>query len=108
MTKLENLELKARAQLIADAVLDVLPREPKHRLDVLRAMLNHSATPDQDSGPDGVSGWGVMPLSMVIGQNGIEDFEASLGLLKEMTEIFSSEFAVWYFLLADQKRALDS
>lgn len=70
-------------------------------------MLNYSATPDQDCGPDGISGWGGMPLSMVIGQHGIGNFEESLALLKQMTKISTSDVAVCYFLVADQERAVD-
>ncbi len=106
LADLENLELKARAQLIADVLHETLPRDPKHRRDVLRAMLNRNAAPDEESGPHGISGWGVMPLSMVVGQHGVSEFEESLELLREMTKNSSSEIAVRYFLLADQERAL--
>lgn len=106
LSDLENLELKARAQVVADVLHETLPRDPKSRRDVLRAMLNRNATPDEESGPGGISGWGVMPLSMVVGQHGVSEFDESLELLREMTKNSSSEFAVRYFLLEDQERAL--
>ena len=102
---LEDLELKQRAQLIADHVHLALPDIPKARARVLRAML-HVANVDQQSDEHGIGGWGVFPLTMVVGQHGLDDFEGSLSLLKEMTSRFSSEFGVRYFLLADQDRAL--
>jgi 3-methyladenine DNA glycosylase AlkC len=43
---------------------------------------------------------------MVVGQHGVGDFDRSMGLLREMTKRFSSEFGIRYFLLADQARAL--
>ena len=102
---LEALELKARAQLIADQVHLVLPTDHRERARILGAMLH----PDEEDHADGTSdeegicGWGVMPLTMVVGQHSRDDFERSLALLKEMTKRSSSEFAVRYFLLADQR-----
>jgi len=61
---------------------------------------------DAKSDADGICGWGVMPLSMVVGQHDLKHFDSSLALLREMTTRSSSEFAVRYFLLDDQPRAL--
>ncbi len=108
LAELETLELKARAQLIADRVHLAMPSNADRRDEVLRAMLRPVVDGEAEHVSDdlGIGGWGVMPLSMVVGQHGIEDFEGSLALLREMTTRFSSEFAVRYFLLADQTRAL--
>lgn len=106
--RLDNLELKERSQLIADELHSVLPAGLKERYPILLAMLH----PDEDtnstlqSDENGIRGWGIMPLSAVVGQYGLEDFDASLALLKEMTKRFSSEFDIRYFLLADQERTL--
>jgi len=108
LADLESLELKARAQLIADHVHVALPDDHVERVRILTAMLH----PDQEdhvdakSDADGICGWGVMPLSMVVGQHDLEHFDSSLALLREMTTRSSSEFAVRYFLLADQPRAI--
>ncbi len=103
--ELENLELKERAQLIADHVHIALPDNHEERARVLRAML-HPDDADQPSDECGICGWGIFPLSMVVGQHGLDDFDGSLLLLKEMTKRFSSEFGIRYFLLADQDRTL--
>lgn len=107
LAELGSLELKARAQLIADHVHIALPSSPKERFGILRAILH----PDEgdvssDSDRNGIRGWGIMPLSMVVGQHNVEEFDAGLELLRDMTKRSSSEFAVRYFLLADQSRAL--
>lgn len=105
---LENLELKARAQLIAEHIHGVLPTDHKSRAKIIRALL-HPDTSSGIGGPSddqGLRGWGIYPLSMVVGQYGLNDFEGSLLLLRELTSRFSSEFDVRYFLLADQERAL--
>ena len=108
LDELQTLELKARVQLIANKLNDVLPHSPKQRNRVLRRMLLPlrycKEFPETDD--RGVAGWGVAPLSMVVGQHGVDDFERSLALLKDMTKRSTAEFDVRYFLLADQKRAL--
>ncbi len=78
------------------------------RLRILRSMLHPAEGYEADSPSDdeGIRGWGVLPMSMVVGQHGLGDFDGSLSLLAEMTKRFSAEFAVRYFLLEDQTRAL--
>lgn len=106
---LEDLELKERAQLIADAVHGGLPDEHAERARILTAILHPDEFDhaNQPSGEDGICGWGILPLTMVVGQHGIADFDRTLGLQKEMTKRFSAEFGVRHFLLADQDRALE-
>lgn len=108
LAEIESLELKARAQLIADHVHAAVPEDPGERIEVLRAMLRPlvNGEAEQHSDDSGIGGWGVLPLSMVVGQHGLGAFAPSLALLREMTVRFSSEFAVRYFLLADLPRAL--
>jgi 3-methyladenine DNA glycosylase AlkC len=105
---LEPLELKARAQLIADHLHAALPDDAARRAGVLAALLHpdplgHADRPADD---EGLCGWAVLPLTMVVGQHGVGDFDRSMGLLREMTKRFSAEFGIRYFLLADQARAL--
>ncbi|MFV2000116.1 MAG: DNA alkylation repair protein [Acidimicrobiia bacterium] len=108
LDELERLELKARAQLIADQLYVVLPREQSERDAVMLAMLH--PVEDYETGfesdKDGIRGWGTMPMSMVVGQHGFDSFDASVSLLGEMTTRGSSEFAIRYFLLRDQDRTL--
>jgi 3-methyladenine DNA glycosylase AlkC len=105
---LPGLELKQRAQLIADQLHRVMPSDLAARYRIIRAMLH----PDEDvrmdlqSSAQGIRGWGMLPLGMVVGQHGLADFNGSLGLLKEMTTRFSSEFDVRHYLIADQERGL--
>ncbi|MHA1567142.1 MAG: DNA alkylation repair protein [Alphaproteobacteria bacterium] len=108
LAELEGLELKARAQLIADHVHLALPADHGARAGILEAMLHPDELNRADcpSDGDGICGWGILPLTMMVGQHGIDDFERSMGLLKAMTKRSSSEFGIRYFLLADQGRAL--
>ena len=108
LAQLEQLELKERAQLIADHLHIALPVNPGERARILLAMLHpdESNKADQTADHKGICGWGVMPMTMVVGQHGLDDFERSLEVQKQMTKRFSSEFGVRYFILHDQERAL--
>ena len=107
LTQLDDLELKDRAQLMADQMDKVLPTAPKKRAKIVRSMLHPRGTEKgQQSDGEGITGWGMFPLGMLVGQNGLGDFDGSLNLLKDMTGHFSSEFDVRFFLIEDQDRAL--
>jgi len=108
LNELDDLELKERAQLIANQMHEALPTAPKKRAKIVRAMLHPRGTEKgQQSDSEGITGWGMFPLGMLVGQNGLSDFEGSLDLLKDMTGHFSSEFDVRFFLIEDQDRALE-
>jgi len=107
--ELDRLELKERAQLIADQLHSVLPTDHKTRHRILLDMLHplEDADNGMQSDGQGIRGWGMMPLCAVVGQHGLETFDESMDVLKQMTSRFSSELDVRYFLLADQERALE-
>ena len=109
LERLPSLELKQRTKLIADAVQAALPSDLAHRNEVLAAMLHPDTMDhaDKPSDKDGICGWGLWPLTMVVGQHGLDDFDGSLLLLKEMTKRGTAEFDVRPFLDADQTRALE-
>lgn len=109
LNELPDLELKARAQLIADHLHHVLPASYQRRYKIILAILHPytDMTSELGSSNKGIRGWGMMPLGMVVGQHGTDAFDDSLLLLKEMTKRFSSEFEVRYFLLADQARTIE-
>jgi 3-methyladenine DNA glycosylase AlkC len=108
LPRLDALEMKARAAHIADALHRHLPKDAAQRAAVLKAILHPDALDhaNQPSDAEGICGWGIWPLTMVVSQHGLEDFDRSMALLREMTMRFSSEFGVRSFLHADQSRAL--
>lgn len=108
LATLADLELKQRVQLIADTLFEVLPGDVGERNQVLAKMLHPETTGEIAGISDetGLRGWAIYPLTMVVGQHGLDEFEGSLNLLKEMTKRFSAEFDVRYFLIADQERTL--
>lgn len=105
---LEQLELKQRAQLIADHIHAVLPAKHSTRHNILLAMLHPETLHNEgtDSDQDGIRGWGIYPLTMVVGQHVGGEFEAAMLVLKEMTKRFTAEFEIRHLLVTDQARAL--
>lgn len=108
LDRLEALELKERARHIADVLDRHLPDDLSERYAVLEAILHPMTEVAFDRGSDehGMRGWGMMPLGMVVSDSGLENFEASFTLLKEMTKRATAEFDVRPFLDKDQERAL--
>ncbi|MEP2784472.1 MAG: DNA alkylation repair protein [Pseudoruegeria sp.] len=108
VAELPKLELKQRAALIADHIHQALPQDPDARRQILTAILhpNDLDSATQESGTEGLCGWGIYPLTMVVGQHGLDDFDASLELLREMTKRGTSEFDVRPFIAQDPERAI--
>ncbi|MCX2724325.1 DNA alkylation repair protein [Roseibium salinum] len=108
LAQLDHLELKERARLIADVTARHLPGDLGERFAVLEAILHPMTEVGFDRGSDGkgIRGWGMMPLGMIVADCGLDDFESSFALLKEMTKRATAEFDVRPFLARDQERAL--
>lgn len=108
LAQLEKLELKQRARLIADETGKILPETLDAKFHILRSILHplENEGVDRASDDKGIRGWGMMPLGMVVTDFGLEDFDKSFALLKEMTKRATAEFEVRPFLDRDQERAL--
>lgn len=107
---LEPLEMKARAAHVAAELSAVLPDDFDRAATVLCAMLAEPATtddiPSQETVRTGLAGWAVWPLTMVIADLGRDQPERALVALREMTQRFTSEFAVRGFLRDHPKKTL--
>lgn len=108
LPQLPKLELKQRVGLVADALHATLPTDPDIRGSVLLAMLHPDDSGNWNAGStaDGLCGWGIWPLTIVVGQYGLGSTERALEVLKEMTKRGTSEFDVRPFIAADPKHAL--
>lgn len=109
LAELEDRELKSRVQLISDEMVKVLPTDTEQRHAVLLDMLHpetNAQTLVRESNEQGIAGWGIWPLSLLVAQHGLDAFDDSMSLLREMTMRSTSEFAIRHFLQADQARAL--
>lgn len=105
--QLDSLELKERVKLVADALHTAVPADHTERRRIILSLLH----PDEhdhanrDSTADGLCGWGIWPLTTLIGLHGLGDPETSLEVLRQMTKRGTSEFDVRPFIAADPKRS---
>lgn len=91
-----KLELKGRVQCVTKRLHELLPSEYPKALDLLMRSVRQGQ----------LSGFALWPYSQFIQTYGREDFDLSFEAMKEMTKLFSSEFAIRPFLKADPKRGL--
>ncbi len=106
---LETLELKARSAQITDTMQQYLPQNYIHATEImLKALAKEDDSFSESPSPEeGIAGWAIMPMTHYVARYGLEHFDLSMNLLKEMTKRFSSEFDIRFFILADRARALD-
>lgn len=106
--QLKDLELKQRVRLISEHMLTVLPTETEARNKVLVGMLHPDTLTSarEQSTREGMCGWGVWPLTDVIGRSGLAAFDSSMEALREITMRGTSEFDVRPFIANDPDRAL--
>ena len=99
---LESLELKARALHVATALRAALPESFDTIATVIEGSLAAPATSDAlgslRSGPDGLAGWAVWPLTLVVEHTGLTHPKRALACLRELTMRFSSEWAIRAFV----------
>ena len=105
---LDTLALKERVGLIAEELHAILPKAHSERYRILRAMLHPEVQGIvSESSEHGLSGWAVWPLTQVVGIYGLDDFDASLSVLRDMTNRFTAEFDVRPFIVRNQEKALE-
>lgn len=102
-TSLDSLTLRARADLLRDALIAGLPADYVGFAAVIREAHRRG----------GLSGWGVWPVTSAVAQKAVDDggtaaFDDSLDLLAELTGLLTSEFAIRTLLRHDLDRALDA
>jgi 3-methyladenine DNA glycosylase AlkC len=106
---LEALELKQRSEQITGAMVEYLPTEYSSAAGIMLASLKTPLDDDvfnESTDVDGIAGWAVMPMTHYVGLRGLEDFDRSMNLLKQMTKCSSSEFGIRFFLLDSPTRTL--
>lgn len=105
---LDALELKERSTQITEALVTFLPDDFERAGTI---MLKSLAPEDGyeinwNSHDEGIVGWAVMPMVDYVGLYGIEHYDLSMNLFKEMTKRSSSEFGIRYFILSQPERTL--
>jgi 3-methyladenine DNA glycosylase AlkC len=107
---LPALELKQRSQHIVATMHQFLPSDFNQTATILQASLTPMATPNCVSeAPEHaglLQGWAIMPMADFVGIHGQAHFDLSMTLLYEMTQRFTAEFAIRYFLVAKPEQTL--
>ena len=113
---LEELELKARIEAIAQELVARLPDDVPATLQALVDCLGDPMPAEGDALPgeadgerhagSGLRGMQVWPLTRFVELRGLHHPKESLAALKEMTRRFTGEFAVRPFLDADPEGTL--
>ncbi len=93
--ELPELELKGRVQLIARALRNNLPDPYPEAQQVLLKTLGAPLQTDRSISENGFGYW---PIAQFIEDHGVEELEASLKGMYEITQRFSAEFAIRPFL----------
>ncbi len=100
---LTKLELKERVTHLIGAIAAGLPPDFSQALPIVLAAGESFPAGDPN---DSLSGFAAWPLIDWVAEYGLDHFDTSLAGLRQLTPLFSAEFAVRPFLLADPDRAL--
>jgi 3-methyladenine DNA glycosylase AlkC len=103
---LEDLELKARALQITDALSATLPADFSQAADVLEAALGPAEVGEQMADlqitEGGLAGWVLWSAGEFVAQRGLQHPERALRTLHAITQRFTAEFAIRPFLITHQ------
>jgi 3-methyladenine DNA glycosylase AlkC len=103
---LDELELKARAMHIADALEATLPQDFARAASVIEASLAPPLAEDNESGvatgpgDDGIAGWLLWSAGEFVVRRGLDQPERSLAVLHAITQRFTAEWAIRPFIVA--------
>lgn len=100
---LETLELKARVAHVARAMTRYLPEDfPTALAGICRSIEGWDRGPQSDS----LRGFASWPVFVYVAEQGTEHPQISLDALRDLTHLFTAEFAVRPFVLANQGLAM--
>ncbi len=97
---IEALEFHARVKQFSDALRTTLPDDIPQALGILTQSLP-APLPDCEAVTDG---WLQWPLGQFIADHGLDHFDDSMHAMTELTQRFSSEFAVRPFVQHQQEK----
>jgi len=99
----EALELKQRAQQVAQVLALYLPADFEAAVDTLIASLG---SPLSNTEGNGMSPFCYWPHGIFVAEHGLDHFEAAMRAQYELTQRFTAEFSIRPFLEKDQERTL--
>ncbi len=100
---LEALELKARVSHVAEAMVAHLPDDFP---TVAAGFAQSVAKWDRGAANDPLRGFAAWPVFVFVERAGGQHFTISMNALRDLTHLFTAEFSVRFFVLADSPRAM--
>ena len=91
----EQLELMERGRKIAAALKLFLPNDFKQAVAILLASLNSAVEHDENNS---LTSFLFMPHTIYVTDNGLDDFDTSMHAHYQLTQRFTSEFAIRPFI----------
>ncbi len=95
LTGLESLELKQRVNHLIDVLAQYLPNDFQSVATILLQVKQHWDWGEPD---DALSGFAAWPLIDYVAVHGLDEPELALTVLKELTPLFTAEFAIRPFI----------
>ncbi len=102
-TGLSNFELLDRGKHIAEALAVVLPPDYEQAIEVLLRSLEVPVAREGGS----LSSFFYLPHVTFVAKRGLDHFDASMRAQHALTQRFTAEFSIRYFILRDAKRTLE-
>lgn len=99
--KLKPLELKDRVRFLSERLKESLPEDQVESLLLLKKIIK--VNNEDKIGLDGFKLW---PISEYVAKYGLNNFDVSMDVLKELTKAFTAEFAIRSFFIHDEKKTL--
>lgn len=103
LATLETLELKERANLIAQQLGQHLPRNTKRSISILAKAIAKLPSGDDCENRDG---WLLFPINQFLSKQCVDHFDASMELIREVTIRFTAEFGIRVFLIQRSEETL--
>ncbi|NOQ93255.1 MAG: DNA alkylation repair protein, partial [Methylophaga sp.] len=95
LQEIDDLELKQRVDHLIAVLAHYLPEDFQQTAEILLQVKLHWDWGDES---DALSGFAAWPLIDYVAVHGLEQPEVSLNVLKELTPLFSAEFAIRPFI----------
>ncbi len=102
---LESLALKQRVRHIIGVLYDCLPNDFNETADILTGAKQSWIAADPG---DNLGGFAAWPIIDYVGEHGLSHPEKALEVLKDLTSLFSAEFAIRPFITQHTKLTLQS
>ncbi|MGH7884429.1 MAG: DNA alkylation repair protein [Thermodesulfobacteriota bacterium] len=103
-SKTKDLELKARVEVITDALYEFLPSNYKDGVKILLQILG--AENKKETGMFKEGYW-LMPVALYVEKYGLRDFDISIKAIEEITKRNTGEYAIRPFIIKYTDKTLE-